>query len=462
MGRRLSLCRRGLRSAVIRLYPRSMTGQLLGLLLGGLIAGHVIAVLILLPENRLIHPLAKRYSIERIASTYQLVTAVAPDQMATLLQSVSTPEAKFRIGASLVPQRTMSADEAGFSRDLQRKLPDLAPESIAVRMQWQPLRAGAEESPRGSAGGAARLHLAVDMQLPDGRLLSSDQWPAVKFVWWRPIRFSVPVSILPVVIVAAFFLWRMLRPTRALASAARRFSRGERFAPLPIEGPTELRDIAASFNEMQDRLTRFIDGRTRMLAAISHDFRTPITSLRVRAELIDDPSLRADMIRVLEDMRVMVEETLHFARDDAAHESAMDTDLVTLMQEVLQEQRLLGRTIAAELPASLPYRCRPVSFKRAIMNLVDNAVMHGGSARLVASLEGAAIRIDVDDDGAGIDPVLLERAFEPFARLDAARGPEGTGLGLAIAQSCIRAHGGEIQLTNRSGGGLRASVKLPI
>ncbi|MGC3985558.1 MAG: ATP-binding protein [Pseudorhodoferax sp.] len=306
------------------------------------------------------------------------------------------------------------------------------------------------------------LTLESGVRLPDGRWLHARQLPLAGYQWWRLLRFSVPTSTLPVLAIVLLCVWRMLRPLKTLADAAERVSRGERIDPLPLVGPRETRELSAAFNLMQEKLTRFIDHRTQMLAAISHDFRTPITSLRLRAELVDEPAQRAAMVRTLDEMRTMVEQTLRFAQDDAALEETRETDLRALLQQIEQEQHALGHDVVLAPGPALPYRARPVSLKRAVANLVDNAVRHGGRARL-ALAAGQPVRITVDDDGPGLDASLLEQVFEPFFQRDQARNHQGggVGLGLSIARSCVRAHGGEVALANRPEGGLRATVTLP-
>ncbi|MEK9662234.1 MAG: ATP-binding protein, partial [Alphaproteobacteria bacterium] len=223
-----------------------------------------------------------------------------------------------------------------------------------------------------------------------------------------------------------------------------------------------------AFNAMQERLSRFIGDRTRLLAAISHDLRTPITSLRLRAEFIDDEETRAKVLETLDEMARMAEATLAFARDDAAAEETRPVDLAALLQSLADDLADLGHDVTcAEAPA-LAYRCRPVALKRALRNLIENAVRYGDRARISLAATPEGPRIAIEDDGPGIDPAALERVFEPFVRLEESRSREtgGVGLGLAIARSIVRAHGGELSLVNRSDAagkvaGLTATVALP-
>ena len=200
-----------------------------------------------------------------------------------------------------------------------------------------------------------------------------------------------------------------------------------------------------------------------MLAAISHDLRTPITTLRLRAEFIEDPETRDKILETLDEMQQMTEATLAFLREDAAREDSRQVDLAALIQSLCDDLADAGREVAFAGAGRTPLVCRPVALKRALANLIENAVAYGARAR-VALEEGAAeLRIVIDDDGPGIPPDRMEAVFEPFVRLEESRSREtgGVGLGLAIARSIARGHGGDVTLENRPEGGLRAILRLP-
>jgi signal transduction histidine kinase len=224
---------------------------------------------------------------------------------------------------------------------------------------------------------------------------------------------------------------------------------------------------ARAFNRMAENIRRFVDGRTQMLAAIGHDLRTPITRLRLRAEFMEDEQQRARMLADLAEMEAMIAATLAFARDDAAAEPAVPLDLAALARTVLDEAGDARPEIAERLayagPEHLVLPARPVALKRALSNLVGNAIAYGGAARLALEAAPGQVTLRVEDDGPGIPPAELEAVFQPFRRLEASRNREtgGTGLGLTIARSILRAHGGEVRLANRPGGGLTALATLP-
>jgi len=200
-----------------------------------------------------------------------------------------------------------------------------------------------------------------------------------------------------------------------------------------------------------------------MLSAISHDLKTPITLLRLRAEYIEDAGEKEKTLATLAEMESMIESTLAFARDDAEKEEPRVVDLAALVESICDDLADAGRPVAFQDVPALKYRCRPLGLKRAVSNIVDNAVKYGGNARVRLSADPTAVEIVVDDDGPGIPEAELKEVFAPFYRLERSRSREtgGAGLGLSLARTVVHAHGGEITLSNRPGGGLRAIIQLP-
>ena len=262
---------------------------------------------------------------------------------------------------------------------------------------------------------------------------------------------------------------RLIRPVGTLAAAAEALGRDVHAPPLPESGPAELALAASAFNTMAARIRRFVDDRTFLLTAIGHDLRTPITRLRLRAEEIEDEEQRRRMIGDLDELEAMISATLAFGRDATLAEPATKLDFAALVATVLHEAAdarpaLDPACVAFSGPPQLAVVARPVAMKRALTNLVANALNYGGNAH--ATLHPAAggmVTLDIDDFGPGIAAEELERVFQPFIRLEASRNREtgGVGLGLPIARNTLRAHGGDVVLTNRPGGGLRATVTLP-
>ncbi len=214
---------------------------------------------------------------------------------------------------------------------------------------------------------------------------------------------------------------------------------------------------AAAFNDMQARIARFDAERMRTLAAVGHDLRTPLTSLRIRAEMLDEPDA-APMIRTLEEMTVMADGLVAYARGTAEAEPVQDVDLAALLARLCEDR---GAPLAVDAPAIV--RGRPVALGRAIGNLVDNALRYGGAARVLLSRAASEAVVTVEDNGPGIPEDRLAAVFEPFVRGEDSRSADigGAGLGLSIARGIVAAHGGDVALENRAEGGLRATVRLP-
>jgi signal transduction histidine kinase len=271
---------------------------------------------------------------------------------------------------------------------------------------------------------------------------------------------------------AALTLWavrRMVAPVVTLAHAAERLGRDLNAAPLPEDGPTEVAVAASAFNTMAGRMRRLLADRNFMLAAIGHDLRTPITRLKLRAEFVEDEEQRRKMMMDLDELEAMVSATLAVGRDTAADEPLSAVDLVELIRTVLDETADARPEAAEHLTYSgvdhLTIRARPYALKRALTNLVSNAVKYGGCAMVtVHAVADQQVSLTVEDTGPGIPPEGAERLFQPFQRLEHSRNREtgGIGLGLTIARNILRAHGGEVTIGNRPAGGARALVTLPV
>ncbi|MGE4064991.1 MAG: ATP-binding protein [Rhodospirillaceae bacterium] len=268
------------------------------------------------------------------------------------------------------------------------------------------------------------------------------------------------------VLIMGVALWgvgRATGPLSVFASAAERLGVDVNAEPLKEKGPPEVCRATRAFNTMQTRVKRYIQDRTQMLAAISHDLRTPITRLRLRAEFVDDDEQREKMMHDLNEMEAMIAETLVFARDDAAAEPASHIDVAAVVANLCGELRFSGREVTYTGPDSYEFLTRPLAFKRAVTNLVDNALKYGHGAAVTLAPTDTELVITIDDQGPGIPAHEMDRVFQPFVRLESSRSREtgGAGLGLTIARNAIRSMGGDVELANRDQGGLRVTVTLP-
>jgi two-component system osmolarity sensor histidine kinase EnvZ len=262
--------------------------------------------------------------------------------------------------------------------------------------------------------------------------------------------------------VASVFMRNQVRPIRRLARAMDRFGKGREPGDFRPAGATEVRQAAAAFNVMRERIQRMISQRTEMLAGVSHDLRTPLTRLKLELAMLqgkDVEAMRSDVA----DMERMLNEYLAFARGEGT-EAMSETDVGELLAEVVEGARRQGAEVALETDRGMVVPARPNALKRCLTNVVANAIAHGHRVSVHAGRRGDAIEITVDDDGPGIPADKREEVFRPFYRLEGSRSREtgGTGLGLTIARDVMRGHGGDIKLDASPWGGLRAKLRLPI
>jgi signal transduction histidine kinase len=254
-------------------------------------------------------------------------------------------------------------------------------------------------------------------------------------------------------------------PLSAFARAAEDFSLNGAAAPLPERGPDEIRLVAKALNRMRERISKLIDDRTKMLAAISHDLRTPITRMRLRSEFIEDDAHRSRMLGDLDQMRSMLEQVLSFLRNDRKLESMTLVDIASSLQLITDQFSDMGHKVTYDGPEHAMATVRPDDLHRSITNLVENAVRFGAEATIRLRISPDSLTIDVEDDGPGISDARKEVMLEPFVRGDDARNMDeasGFGLGLSIARSIVLAHGGALSLNDREPHGLIVRILLPV
>jgi signal transduction histidine kinase len=279
-----------------------------------------------------------------------------------------------------------------------------------------------------------------------------------------PLRVAAWVLVTVAVVVLVLLAAHMTaRPLSRFANAADRFGRDVNAPSLPEGGSPEVQRATRAFNRMQERLRRYVDDRMMMMAAISHDLRTVLTRLKLRAEFINDEEQREKADADLDEMQAMLESSLTFARDETVSEPRARVDLSALLQSVCDARADSGNDVTLDASDRLEIEGRPVALRRAFANLVENAVRYGGTAEVLLTREDGDVVLTVADRGPGIAPELHERVFVPFYRVEGSRSREtgGMGLGLSTARTTVRGHGGDVTLRDREGGGLVVRVVLP-
>ena len=485
-----------LSEALRRLWPRRLAGQLIALLLLALVLAQVTSLVIFEDERwAALRTAERKHILSRTASIVRLIESTPPALHEQIVRTASSRQLRFWLseqsavaavdaeGDGWLRQRLVGLLEDGLTREVLIDLGDgdghfWSRDGRDDRASDEQVRAptpigeGARAESVESETRRERWHhrrfppdLAISIRLADGRWLNTGlAVPDPRPRWALPSLLAMAVMAIALSLIVVLMVRRITRPLAELAVAAERLGRGEAVPPIAENGPLDIRQTTRAFNRMRGRLQRFVQDRTRMLAAISHDLRTPITTLRLRAEFLDDEENRAKILETLDEMQRMTEATLAFAREEAAAEDTRTVDVAALVDSVCADLADLGQDVTFRGPERAPYACRPVSLKRALRNLIENAVIYGARARVTLEQGPDALAVVIDDDGPGIPEAEFERVFAPFVRLEESRSPEtgGIGLGMAIARSIVRGHGGEITLHNRPEGGLRVAVRLPL
>lgn len=451
----------------MRLLPRTLAGQLIALLLAALAVSQVIAFVIYNNERADALRQADRYGlIENTASVLRMLRLAPVEIRDQLARAASSTRVRFwTTDESVIPAAPpVGAVPVQIARLFGETIRDRVRVVVVAEGDTPIRRMPPMDAGRFFPFQNERYDVLVSVPFPDaGWLNAQTQISAEPVTWAWASTASTAVMVVAILAIVAFTARRATRPLRAVAAKADALGRGTPEPPLAEEGPDEVKRVTVAFNRMQERLARYVSDRTRMLAAIGHDLRTPITSLKLRAELLDDEEARGKITATLDEMQQMIEATLSFAREDAVAEPPRTVDLSALIATIVDDYTDLGKEARFSGSEAMPYRCRPTALRRAITNLVENALRYGERARVSLVKEPSGPVIAVEDRGPGIPPERLTDVFQPFVRLEDSRSRStgGVGLGLSISRSIILAHGGELVLSNIPTGGLRAEIRLP-
>jgi signal transduction histidine kinase len=425
---------------------KGISGQIAALVVASIVAIHLI-----LTATFLIHRPDFDAAIDRghgqLVAVVQLLGAAPAAERPRLFADIARAFPQLEIG-SLPPGSAPAANEpAGFElRSLHRRL------GSNYRIFSLPHEQDAHK---------------VGIALPDDAMISAELLPAQ---WQRPFWIGpwIMTLLFAAISVTLLGLWAaraLTAPLSSFAKAAESFSLNGAAAPLPERGPEEIRSVAKALNRMRERITALINDRTRMLAAISHDLRTPITRMRLRSEFIEDDMHRSRMLGDLDQMRSMLESVLSFLRNDRRLEAMTLVDIASTLQLVTDQFADMGHKVSYDGPEHAMATVRPDDLHRSITNLVENAVRFGAEATIRLDVSQDIVTIEVEDDGPGISDARKDAMLEPFMRGDDARNMDeaaGFGLGLSIARSIVLAHGGELLLNDRQPHGLIVRIQLPV
>lgn len=457
---------------------RSMRLQTAAIIIAGFILSHITGYLLYTQDRRDALLVTEALDItERAAGVSRLVRNLPPAWQDELVRA--SDSRAFRVWTSNEPpfeSAGMTIEEADLIAYLRFLVPRIADNEMHVifaaesRTSLIPPNRGENsgagpnaDSPAGTPS-SDRI-VAIEIKHDDGKWLNfMGQINTPRSILPEFLGVNVISAVFGIGLVAFWLVHRVTVPLTKLASAAERLGRNINAEPLEETGPREVATAAAAFNRMQKRLARLIEGRTGLLAAISHDLRTPITQMRLRAELMAPSPEREKNLSALDEMATIIATFLDYAGAVYESEERSRCDIGTLVESICADLGDMGANVTCKVEDGLVITCKRVAVKRGVSNLVENALKYGGSSHVEAFRTGRVIIVRVDDDGPGIPEADLETVFAPFYRGDASRNKDtgGIGLGLSIVQAVTEDHGGEVRLANRPEGGLRAEMILPI
>ncbi|MBI1366666.1 MAG: HAMP domain-containing protein [Alphaproteobacteria bacterium] len=452
---------------------RSLRFHMITVLVLGLLLSHGIGFLLYTQDRSDVVSATEEFDIaERASGVVGLLRHLPEDWRKAVLDAADSRA--FRVwssDASVLPSAAPSENEARVINYLRRLLPRLAGQEIRVsltRALPENIKPPVRETLSG-AGTAGSIETAAEIVVisihhPDGFWLNFVGAISRELPVWPGLLGGYLISIVVGVAIIAFWLVnRATQPLNAFALAAERLGKDIQTAPIDEDAPAEVSRAAHAFNLMQERIARLVRNRTELLAAVSHDLRTPITQLKLRAETLEDDEEREKYLAALEEMEIIIATFLDYARSAYGSEERSLVDLDSLVESICSDMADAGANVACKGGPPVTLHCKRVALKRAVRNLIDNAVKYGGGAEVSTHRDGQYVIIRVDDSGPGIPHDDIGEMLMPFRRGDPSRSREtgGVGLGLSIAQAIAHDHGGRLALNNRKNGGLRAELILP-
>lgn len=449
-----------------RLWPRSLSGQIALLVAIALFVAQAISFGLLLRERR-----AVRFAQVTVPAVTRMVDAaerLRSGRPATAHQRARERLRSVRLMPNAPPAPSTIGDDE-FEDAVRAAFADAGLEVGQIQTAIRPIDPNNPALARMDRVHAERLRrfgavLTVAAEVPgQGWLVLETPWPNTN----QPLIWQlIPQTLILYGFVLLPVLWigrRISKPLRALAQAAHDYRPGSAANTVEESGPGDVQAVIAAFNGMSIRVSGMLEEKDRMLGAIGHDLRTPLAALRVRIESVEDDSDRAKMAETIDEMNRTLEDILSLARLGRPSEAETQVDLAALVDAVVEDFRDLGADVTFEESERQRIRIRPTLMRRAIRNLIENAIKYAGGAEVRLVADAAHIRIEVADRGPGIPHEQIALVFQPFTRLETSRNREtgGIGLGLALAQAIVRDAGGEIALANRQDGGLLATITLP-
>ena len=447
-------------------WPRSLFGRIVLMLAGGFVAIQLTTTVVAISDrNALVFRLGATQAATRIGDAVRAMEAASPTDRSRIMHAISEDTLKVTYG------RPAGSDAApGEETELLLAAREAVAMALPAGMGFrvidaQPVYIHPESWYSRELGERPGVRVFATVLLNDGVWITVESIEPSRYTTWVQRLLRNLAIVDGVMIVLCFFAVRQItRPLSILSKAAEEIGRNIDRPPLPEQGTNELVRASRALNVMQDRLKRYVDTRVKVLAAMSHDLKTPITRMRLRTEMLEDPHVKAKFEKDLDELQLMVGSTLDYMRGlSEGNETVQLIDVGALISSLKEDAEEAGHLVTVSGATRGPVMGRAQALKRCLQNLIDNALAYGRRADITVRDEGSALNIAVSDDGPGIPESDIERVFEPFYRVEGSRNRNtgGSGLGLSIALNIAQAHGGSVQLRNMARGGLEATLRIP-
>jgi len=450
----------------LKLLPNSLFGRIAMILVGGLVAVQVLTTAIHISErDDLVFRNGASRAAARIDDAVRVLNAVAPAQRPRIMGAIADATLKLADGKPAGGDSVAEAETELYRAAREALTLALEPGTQFNVIDAQPVNLNPESWYAREFGERSGIRIDAAVMLGDGTWITAESTNPPRATTWFTRLLRNLAIVDGVMLVLLFFAVRLVtRPLSVLAGAAEELGRNIERPPLPETGTVELARASRALNIMQDRLKRYVETRLKALGAMSHDLKTPITRMRLRAEMLEDAELKTRFTRDLDAMQEMVGSTLDYMRglsDGGEEVSAID--LNALISGLKQDAEEAGHTVTVAGESPGPVMGRAQALKRCLQNLLDNALAYGRRADITVRGEGRSVNIAISDQGPGIPESDIERVFDPFYRVEGSRSRNsgGSGLGLSIARNIAQAHGGAVRLRNMPQGGLEATLVLP-
>jgi signal transduction histidine kinase len=443
-----------------KLFPKSITGQLLAIIITAIAALQSFYIIMQYLDDLDDEKSVSDYTLNHIVGMVDLLPHVTPEKYEQMIEFSgfeylsfvysSDPIAQEPDNSELVLIQSYLVENIGIRKDKVK-----ASETYKLDPRFKIMDDGYDHQDIKKT--------IVSIEINEGGWLNVAMNIHDHFGYYSPFNLTISISLI-IIAVSIFVLIKITRPLDHLTNSIEKFSNDFKVNLVKEEGPHDLKRAIRSFNTMQKVVSNHIEQRITALTALSHDIRTPLTSLRIKAELIDESSLKDGIISSVEKMENLTSSVIDFLKGSDTLIQKKPTDLKKLIETECIERQELGNPVIINALDDIIVNCDPDAINRALQNLIDNALKYGKSATISLSHDDDMADIIVEDNGEGIDKKQLSKVLEPFERIGKERDSEkgGFGLGLSIVNDIAKAHNGSIQLTNKIGGGIRASLKITL